>query len=646
MPLDRLTQITASGISSTSPLTGINITGVITATSITATNYGSVNATPINASGVSTFQASSYWGDGDVAYFGDGQDLLIFHNSTDSIIRDNGTGDLYLQGGNKIRMTNPTGTESYAIFNQDGATELYHDNSKKFETSGIGVTVTGRLDADTINITGVTTFSGGPVIIGSATSTGTASQRLQITGGAYVSDYVAIGITVRSNVKTILQGVGTTNALYDPSSTTAGGVLVYVRNNDTTAGTDATIRLDANGSSTTAATTISAISESTGGNSALAFGTRSGGGNVTEKLRITSSGNVGVGSTIPSAKIDVIDSAANPSVAPVAFIQRTNNIVPASIAPTNAELRIKGHSSNYKIYVEDQNANPLLAVRGNGNIGIGTTNPDEEVHIHSASNPFIKFTSNVNSNSVYFGYNTSIDGADIQASGVTRFYNNGAERVRIDSSGNVTPGADNTYNLGASGTRWSNIYGRRVIGNGYGSLGDYGGLFGQIRVGADTFGNTIKVVNDTNLNITANNSIYFNTGAATDGSTTGTTRAQIDSSGNFQFNSGYGSVATAYGCRAWVNFNGTGTVAIRASGNVSSITDNGTGNYTVNFTTALPDANYSVAGMVKGNSASTDSYISMGGTGQTNPSSSACFVLTFQASTATDQPYVCCSFFR
>ncbi len=48
-----------------------------------------------------------------------------------------------------------------------------------------------------------------------------------------------------------------------------------------------------------------------------------------------------------------------------------------------------------------------------------------------------------------------------------------------------------------------------------------------------------------------------------------------------------------YKCRAWVNFNGTGTVAIRASGNVSSITDNGTGDYTVNFATAMPDANYS-----------------------------------------------------
>jgi hypothetical protein len=54
--------------------------------------------------------------------------------------------------------------------------------------------------------------------------------------------------------------------------------------------------------------------------------------------------------------------------------------------------------------------------------------------------------------------------------------------------------------------------------------------------------------------------------------------------------------APSYSARAWVNFNGTGTVAIRESGNVSSITDNGTGDYTVNFTTATTDANYSTTG--------------------------------------------------
>jgi len=79
----------------------------------------------------------------------------------------------------------------------------------------------------------------------------------------------------------------------------------------------------------------------------------------------------------------------------------------------------------------------------------------------------------------------------------------------------------------------------------------------------------------------------------------GTTGLTIDTSQNLAFNSGYGSVATAYGCRAWVNFNGTGTPAIRASGNVSSITDNGIGDYTINFTTVMPDANYAMCGSIR-----------------------------------------------
>jgi hypothetical protein len=58
--------------------------------------------------------------------------------------------------------------------------------------------------------------------------------------------------------------------------------------------------------------------------------------------------------------------------------------------------------------------------------------------------------------------------------------------------------------------------------------------------------------------------------------------------------------APLYACRAWVNFNGANTVAIRGSGNVSSITDNNEGDYTVNFTNAMPTANYSVSGSTRG----------------------------------------------
>ena len=65
--------------------------------------------------------------------------------------------------------------------------------------------------------------------------------------------------------------------------------------------------------------------------------------------------------------------------------------------------------------------------------------------------------------------------------------------------------------------------------------------------------------------------------------------SSIRGSDNFDSASGFKSVGTL---KAWVNFNGTGTVAIKASGNVSSIVDNGVGMYTINFTSAMPDANY------------------------------------------------------
>ena len=95
-------------------------------------------------------------------------------------------------------------------------------------------------------------------------------------------------------------------------------------------------------------------------------------------------------------------------------------------------------------------------------------------------------------------------------------------------------------------------------------------------------------------------------------------------------------------CRAWVNFNGTGTVAIRASYNVSSITDHGTGDYTVNFTTAMPDANYSVVATGTGES-STDNNLKINH--NTAPTSSAVSVVQVGTS-YSDPTYACVSVFR
>ncbi len=100
-----------------------------------------------------------------------------------------------------------------------------------------------------------------------------------------------------------------------------------------------------------------------------------------------------------------------------------------------------------------------------------------------------------------------------------------------------------------------------------------------------------------------------------------------------------------YKCRAWVNFNGTGTVAIRASGNVSSITDNSTGDYTVNLTTAMPDTN----GTAVGAAVETVGSFS-GGQRAVMPSfastSTVRVGVTFQNGGVADCPYVGISIFR
>ena len=71
----------------------------------------------------------------------------------------------------------------------------------------------------------------------------------------------------------------------------------------------------------------------------------------------------------------------------------------------------------------------------------------------------------------------------------------------------------------------------------------------------------------------------------------------------------FGSWQLDVGCRAWVNFNGTGTVAIRASGNVSSVGDAGTGQYNINFTYAMLDANYTVSGIGSNQATSSNTFI-------------------------------------
>jgi len=192
---------TTAGITTYSSISGIS-TSVI---------GGIGNISQLQVSGVSTFQSSVFLGDGDVLYFGDGEDLLIWHNSNDSIIRDSGTGDLLIEGGNRIKLTNPTGIETYAVFNQDGAVELWFDNSKKLETTGAGVTVTGTTFTNQLNVSGVSTASS------FVKSGGTSSQFLKADGSVDSSTYL-----------TTYTETDTLNSVTNRGNNTSNGISVGI----------------------------------------------------------------------------------------------------------------------------------------------------------------------------------------------------------------------------------------------------------------------------------------------------------------------------------------------------------------------------------------------------------------------------------
>jgi hypothetical protein len=97
--------------------------------------------------------------------------------------------------------------------------------------------------------------------------------------------------------------------------------------------------------------------------------------------------------------------------------------------------------------------------------------------------------------------------------------------------------------------------------------------------------------------------------------------------------------------KAWVNFNGTGTVAIRASLNVSSITDGGTGIFAINFTTPLSDGNYSIAGAIADNVGSGQASIAINNS--VPPTATVCSIKTPNiGGSLTDSTYTCASIFR
>jgi len=177
------------------PNAGMVVTGIST-----FSNNLDINAN-IDVTGISTFQNNVHLLDDDKLLLGgsagthDG--LEIYHDSNNSYITDSGSGNLLIGSDNDLWITNAAGTENKARFTTNGGVNLYYDNSKKFETTGVGITVYGTTQTQQLNITGVTTASSfvGSGNLGIQTSSITHSA-LVGAGNSFVGMYIGDGSLV------------------------------------------------------------------------------------------------------------------------------------------------------------------------------------------------------------------------------------------------------------------------------------------------------------------------------------------------------------------------------------------------------------------------------------------------------------------
>jgi hypothetical protein len=407
-------------------ITGVATAGTLAVSGVTTTQH--LNVSGVSTLGVSTFTGtvsfgtSAYFGDNDIAYFGDGNDLNVYHDGTNSYIADYGVGRLILASNGAGVDIIKAPFENIASFNTDGAVELYYDNSKEFETTGYGATVFGILQSQGLQVnSGVST-------VGFLTATNiwnagiTTSSRLTLNGANNTADgggQIYLNGATGNRIDFNQNGGGA------PTFTTrSAGTKIVLYPNLTAGSVDYALGIEGNtlwysvpSSSNQhrwyAGTTQLADLKGTG---ELVIGSTSLTGTSNQKLQVSGgayvSGFVGIGQTNPANRLEVVGNTwlnnssgdtgvraqgltvslapsnnFTPGTDPGDSLRNTTFAVKGATRPAIITLRNVDNGNAFYDLIADGNSNsfyiqrpgtsPALTINSSNNIGIGTTNPTQ-----------------------------------------------------------------------------------------------------------------------------------------------------------------------------------------------------------------------------------------------------------------------------
>jgi hypothetical protein len=420
---------------------------------------GTLSAEAVTVTGLTT-TGNINFGDNDKANFGAGSDLQIYHDGSNSYIQDTATGQLLITTQGAYIALQKNLNETMAQFIPDGSVDLYHDNSKKLETTSTGIDVTG-----TVTATGATTTNSGLLLQSSSVTksalnvAATANQGINGTAAGDLYNWTTGGKILWStnsgtNAHLVLDssgnvGIGTSSPSQKLSIVESGGSARM----ELLSGTSGTSIIDMGDTSDA---DIGGIRyENT--NNAMLFRA-----NNDERMRIDSSGNVGISNTTPSSffagarNLVVGSGSGNQGMTIFSGTSSIGNIKFADGTGSDAAKSAGGirydHSSNFMRF-DTNDGTEAMRITSGGSVGIGTSSPTGKLHIKATSdsvNDALRIESSINSHY----YTLSSDAGN----GSFRITKNGTERMRIDSSGNVLVGTTDTSpfnNTSGTGTSLS-----------------------------------------------------------------------------------------------------------------------------------------------------------------------------------------------